>query len=184
MKSLRPSLFAAFAAVLLLGAANLRAAETPAPAAADSRLYVTIGYSDPIRFNQMRWARSSGEDLIIPTLKSSAAEQARFAGYVGEIIVLDEKTQAPDGATVLNLAWNDGAVTADVTQAGKNKYLGVVNRQPLTDHPDFARLRRSIDTAGLPEARRDAAARAELQMELYLALRYLVHHQKTTAPGR
>jgi len=40
-------------------------------------------------------------------------------------------------------------------------------------------LRRSIDQAGLPDARRDATLRADVQMELYLALKYLVKYQKT-----
>ncbi len=173
MKTSRLPLLAAFAALNLLMSA--RATDAPA----DSKVYVRIETSDPIHFERLRYAVTNGDELILSTLKATAAEQARFAEYAGEVIVLDEKAKAPDGATVLLLSWDDRSVFANVARGGKDKYLGVVNRLPLSYHPDYNRLRRSIDQAGLSDARRDAALRADVQMELYLALKYLVKYQKT-----
>ena len=179
MNAQRLTLFTAFAALIFTGVAASATAETPAqPVASGETVYVTIEYFDPIRFDRMRHALTTGDDLILVTLKDSAAEQARFAGYTGTLIVLDEKTKPPVNATVLTLTWNERDVAASVTQAGKSKYLGIVNRQPISYHPDYMHMRQLIDSAGLPDARRDAALRAEVQMDLYKALEYLVNYQK------
>lgn len=175
MRTPRLPLLAAFAALNLL--VSVRAAEAPAPAG--NPLYVRIETSDPIYFDRLRYAVTNGDELVLSTLKATAAEQARFAGYTGEVVVLDEKARAPDGALVLVLSWDGKSVFANVGQGGKDKYLGVVNRLPLSYHPDYNRMRRSIDQAGLQDARRDATLRAEVQMELYLALKYLVKYQQT-----
>ncbi len=179
MKYPRLPLLTAFAALLLPAFSTAVRAETSAsPVAAGDAVYVTIENFDPIRFDRMRYALMTGDELILSTLKSSATEQARFAGYTGTVNVLDENAKPPAGATLLTLTWNGNAVSADVTQAGKSKYLGVVNRLPISYHPDFKRMQLSIDTAGVPNARRDAALRAEVQMDLFQALQYLVRYQK------
>jgi hypothetical protein len=174
MKIPRQPLLAAFAALTLPFITCATKAESPS----SDTVYVTIENFDPIRFDRMRYSLMTGDELILATLKGSAAEQAHFAGYPGTVIVLDENAKPPAGATVLTLTWNGNAVAADVNQAGKGKYLGIVNRLPLSYHPDFKRLQQSIDTAGVPDARRDAALRAEVQMNLFLALQYLVRYQK------
>jgi hypothetical protein len=178
MKTSRQFLFAGLSGLMFAWALFSRAAEV-ASAPAGDKLYVNIEYYDPIRFDHMRYARSTGDELILATLKDSAAAQARFAGYAGEIAVLDEHAKAPAGAPVLTLTWNDGAVAADFAHHGQSKFLGIVNREPLSYHPDFRNMQRSIDSAGLADARRDAAVRAGVQMDLYLALHYLVHYQKS-----
>lgn len=184
MNTPRLTVFAVFAALSLVAAVSPGRGGSPAsPLPARETVYVTIEYFDPIRFDRMRYALMTGEELILSTLKSSAMEQARFAAYTGEVVVLDEKAKAPDGATVLTLTWNGQAVAADVVQKGRSKYLGIVNRLPLSYHPDFTRMRQTIDHAGLPDAHRDAVMRAEVQMDLFMALKYLVRYQKDHPVG-
>lgn len=183
MISTRLLLLVALAALFLPVIATAAKDESPAPSVGlGETVYVTIEYFDPIRFERMRYGLMTGDELILATLRDSAAEQARFAGYAGTVIVLAENAKPPAEATVLRLTWNGNAVGADVTQAGKGKFLGVVNRLPISYHPDFMRMQRSIDTAGVPNARRDAALRAEVQMDLFQALQYLVRYQKGLTP--
>lgn len=169
MNILRPALLLAL--LVLLFAPALRAnAATPA---SGGRLYVTIETFDPIKFNDYRHGRKQPGDLILGTLKGTAADSARLAGMDDEVVVLDEDAKAPEGAPVLRLTWTDGrrTVTADLTENGKNHYLGVVSRKPMLDHPEHQRLLRTVTSALLPEDRNDATVQVQTEMNLYFALK-------------
>jgi hypothetical protein len=168
-----------FAAIVLLSLVAPTVAQADAPAV--EKIYVSIDYSDPLHFERMRLAQAGGAELILSTLKASAAEQARFANYPGEVVVLDEKDKAPDGAKGLLLYWSAGNVTATLLQGGKEKYLGVVSRAPLSDHPDYIRMRQEIQKNGLRAEHRDAELIAATKMNLYQALKYLVIAQQKAA---
>ncbi len=86
--------------------------------------------------------------------------------------MLEENAKAPEGASVLLLTWTDGrTVTADLTENGKNTYLGVVSRVSFLSHPDHKRLTRELRSAVMPYARSDTAVRTETEMNLYFALK-------------
>ncbi len=155
----------------LLAAALPVVASEPLADATDGTLYVTIDTLEPMEFKHFRRARADGRELILSTLKMTADAQARFAGYPGGVVVLDEDTEPPEGAPSLRLTWAEEAVTAELITGGKPRYLGVVNRNPLSEHPDFNRMRREIDRSGSTDRKRDAIVRAETQMNLYLALK-------------
>jgi len=180
MKILRLPLFAALAGLLATTAPSLRAAAAAGVPSGD-RLYVTIAYDDPIGFARFRLAQAGGAELILTTLKDSAAEQARFAGYAGEVVVLDENAKAPEGAPVLLLNWNRDDVTASVTLNGKENYLGVVSRAHLSDHPDYKAMRAEIERNRLRAERRDAELRAATRMQLYQGLKYFVLARQKSA---
>jgi hypothetical protein len=181
MRTSRLPLLATVVALLFSSFVTIARAEPTAnPAPAGETVYVTVEHTDYIQFNDLRYALTTGDDLFMTTLKASAAAQATFASYAGTVVVLDENVKPPSGATVLRLTWTPKVVSADVTQGGKNKYLGVVNSQPISYHPDYMNMKRSIDSAGLPDARRDAALRADLQMYLFKALQYFVRYQKNS----
>ena len=181
MKNARLLLLAASTALLPFADPFVRAEENPSSPAGE-KLYLALDYDDPIAFDRARYAFTTGDELILATLKSAAAEQARVAGYAGEIVVLGEKAKAPAGAAVLTLNWATRDVTADFSDGGHHKYLGVVSNRPLSYHPDHHRLQLAIDTAGLRDARRDAAVRVGVEMNLYVALHYLVDYQQSAAP--
>ena len=155
----------------LLCAPILRAdAETPA---AGRKLYVTIDTFDPMKFDELRYARSESGEIVLSTLKATAAASAKFAGLADEVVVLEENAKAPAGASVLCLTWTDGrrTVTADLTENGKNSYLGVPSRISFLSHPDHKRITRELRSAVMPDASSDAAVRAETEMNLYFALK-------------
>lgn len=139
---------------------------------ATPKLYVTIEATDQIRFHEMRQARTQRGDLVLSTLRQRAVASAELAKLEGEVVVLDEKEMAPAGASVLRLSWpNRGTVTADLTENGKNHYLGVVSRKSLLDHPDHKRLQRDLDVATRPDAFHDANVRVDTEANLYFALK-------------
>lgn len=174
MSTIRLPLFASLAALLL--AAPLPVLAAPATGA-DETVYVSIDSPELISFARFRLARENGDELILSTLQSAAAEQAHFSGYPGKVIVLDEQASAPAGAKVLMLTWSDGVVFATLMQNGREQSLGVVSRNQLSEHPDYQAMRREIDRHQLREARRDAELRAATQMNLYQALKYLQQKQ-------
>ncbi len=154
-----------------------RPSAVPAPGAP---VYVAIEYTSPIRFDRLRYSLMTGDELVLATLKNSATEQARVAGYDGDVIVLDEDAKAPEGAAVMTLTWFDDAVTAVISANGASKYLGVVNRAPLSEHPDYATLQRSIKWAPA-ELHRDTHLEARLKVDLWKAFALLVRYQKNMA---
>jgi len=171
MKTLRLPLFLAMSALLL--APLLRAsADAPAPAS-DGKLYVVIETFDPIKFEDLRHSRGSSGELVLSTLKETAVASAKFAGLNDEVVVLDEDVEAPKGAAVLRLTWTDGgrAVTADLTENGRNHSLGVVSRMDTLMHPDRMRLMRTLQSAGTQQDYRDATIRTETEMNLYFGLK-------------
>ncbi len=176
MKSIRCALLTGLALLLSAVPFRLSAADTVAATSPATKLYVKIDSPDLLNFHDYRLSRVDSSELVLTTLKNSAAAQARFAGYPGEVIVLDENAKAPDGAAVLLLVWDRGVVTATFQQNGREKFLGVVSRTPLSTHPDYSRMRQDIDQ-GLREYRHDAHLRATTQMNLYQALLYLRNYQ-------
>lgn len=135
-------------------------------------IYVTIDALEPLEFRHYRRALGDGSELILTTLKQSAAEQARLAHCAGEVVVLDEKAAPPAKSPVLRLTWTADAVAAELLPAdgGKAINLGIVSGLPLTQHPDYDRMHAEVSRQGLKDHRRDALLRAQTQMNLYLAL--------------
>lgn len=135
-------------------------------------LYVTIDALEPLDFRHYRRALVDGTELILTTLKQSAAAQARLANCPGEVVVLDEKVTPPAKSPVLRLTWTAEAVAAELFPAdgGKAINLGIVSGLPLTQHPNYDRMHAEISRQGLKDHRRDALLRAQTQMNLYLAL--------------
>jgi hypothetical protein len=166
--------------VLLFAPALRAGAATPA---SGGKLYVTIETFDPIKFNDYRHGLKQSGDLVLSTLKETAAASAKLAGLNDEVVVLDDDVKAPAGAPVLCLTWTDGrrTVTADLTENGKNHYLGVVSRKDMLLHPEHQRLMRMLTSAALPEAYRDAVVRTETEMNLYFALKLTVDHRARAA---
>jgi len=172
--------FAGFVALLLAGPLVGAADDAPAPVTSADKLYVTIDYTDPVQFERMRYSRLTQQELIVSTLKNTAATQAAAAGYAGEVTVLDENSKAPEGATVMSLTWGTSSgVTVDLTQGGRKKFLGVARGTALAFHPDHDRMQRRLDRALMPDAHRDEALRVATELELYYALRNVVKHQQS-----
>ena len=178
MKSLRLPLFLALSALLL---APVLRASAVAPAS-DGKLYVVIETFDPIKFEDLRHSRGSSGELVLSTLKETAAASAKFAGLNDEVVVLDEEVKAPKGAAVLRLTWTNGrSVTADLTENGKNHSLGVVSRMDTLLHPDRMRLMRTLQSAGTQQDYRDATIRTETEMNLYFGLKMTVERRARLA---
>lgn len=156
--------------MLVLAAPAFAADTTPPPR--HPTLYVTIDALEPMEFRHQRRALADGSELILTTLQESAAAQARFAHYNGEIVVLAEKAKPPASARVLRLTWTAEAVAAELlpVDGGKVINLGIVSGLPLTQHPDYDRMYAEITRHTLKDARRDVLLRAQTQMNLYLAL--------------
>jgi len=172
MQTLRLALLLVLVAMHLAPVLCARAA-TPA---FGGKLYVTIETFAPIKFQELRYSRTKSGEMILSTLKETAAISAKFAGLNDEVVVLDDDVNAPEGAPVLRLTWINGrgTVTADLTENGKNHYLGVVSRKDMLLHPDHPRLTRMLTSAGVPDAYRDAVVRTETEMNLYFALKLTV----------
>jgi len=169
MKTARVSLFLASLVVLLTPA--LRAAsDVPV---LNNKLYVTVDTFEPIKFNDMRHALAQEADLVLDTLKETAAASAKLAGISDEVVVLDYDEKAPKGASVLCLTWTDGrvTVTADLTENGKSYYLGVVSNESILTHPDRLRLQRAVNLAPRREDVYDATVRTTTEANLYFALK-------------
>ena len=175
MKSLRVALFAGFAVLSGILAPRLAAAALTISPATET-LYVKIDSPNLIAFHDYRFAQTDGSELILATLKKTAADQARFAEYPGEVTVLDDDAKAPAGAAVLLLTWNGVEVHATFMRDGKEKSLGTVSRAPLSNHPDYATMRLELDR-GSSDDRRDAQLRAKTQMQLYQSLRLMRRYQ-------
>ena len=171
-----------FATVLRAADAS---ASSVAPAASAGKLYVAIDTFDPIRFNDLRQARREAGELVLSTLKETAAASARFAGFTDEVIVLDEGAKAPAGARVLRLTWTQGSdVTADLTEHGKNYYLGVVSRKDVLMHPDHQRMLRAMTMNAHPDAAYDAQVRTKTEMNLYFALKQVAVRDARAAAAK
>lgn len=169
---------------LALGlASGLRAAgEMPAPS---EKIYVTIETFDPIKFHEFRQSRVASGELVFSTLTATAANSAKLAGLPAEIVVLDEGVAAPKDATVLRLTWTDGrsTVKADLTEKGKNHYFGVVSAQPISIHPEYARLRRAMELAPNREEANDAGIRSTTEAHLYFALKWVAERRARSKTG-
>jgi hypothetical protein len=178
MKTPRLPLLLVVSALLL--APVLRAAET---AASGEKLYVTIETFEPIEFNELRQSHVKKGEIVLNTLKDTAAASAQLAGLSADVVVLDDEAKAPAGAPVLRLTWTDGrrSVTADLTENGKNHYLGVVSRESLLSHPDHMRLQREVDFAFPSHVRRDAVVRTETEANLYFALKLVANRRARLA---
>jgi len=174
MKSFRSLLFAGAALLSAVPLQLVAAAVTISPAA--ETLYVKADSPDLIWFRHYRLAEVDGSELILATLKKTAADQARFAGYTGAVSVLDDGADAPEGAPVLLLTWSDGVVSATLQRGKANKEMGPVSRTPISNHPDYAQMRQYLDR-GTSEERRDADLRARTQVNLYQSLRLVQRYQ-------
>lgn len=165
---------------VLLLAPVLRAAETAPP---DEKLYVTIDTFEPITFKDLRQSHVKKGEIVLSTLKDTAQASAKLAGVDAEVVVLDEDAKVPAGAPVLRLTWTDGRsnVTADLTENGRNHYLGVVSREPLLSHPEHMRLQREVDSAFPSHVRRDAVVRTETEANLYFALKLVANRRARLA---
>lgn len=179
MKTLRLLLLLVLSALLLVPALRAGAG---APASG-GKLYVTIETFDPIKFNDYRHGRKQPGDLVLSTLKGTATASANLAGLNDEVVVLDEDVKAPEGAPVLRLTWTDGrrTVTADLTENGKNHFLGLVSRKTMLDHPEHKRLLRTVTSALLPEDRNDATVQVQTEINLYFALKLTANHRARIA---
>lgn len=193
MKTLRISFLLGLAALLfapVLRAADANGAVAPKPAATTpaveaGKLYVVIEAFDPIRFNDLRHARREAGELVLSTLKETAVASAKFAGFTDEVIVLDEGAKAPEGARVLRLTWTNGSdVTADLTEQGKNHYLGVVSRKDVLMHPDHARMVRALTMTAHPDAAYDVGVRTKTEMNLYFALKLIADRDARAATAK
>ena len=175
MKPFRFLLLAGAGALFALLPSRLAAAALTVSPATET-VYVKIESPDLITFHRYRLAEVNGSELILSTLKQTAADQARFAGYTGPVSVLDDDAKAPAGAPVLLLTWQGDEVFATLRRGDREQSLGVVSRTKLSTHPDYPEMRKSLDK-GLSEERRDAHLRATTQMNLYVALRILNRYQ-------
>jgi hypothetical protein len=176
MKSFRFLILVGVAALASFGPLRLAAAGGLTVAPATETVYVKIDSPDLIAFHHYRLAEVNGTELILTTLKQTADDQARFAGYAGPVCVLDDDAKAPDGAPVLLLTWNGDAVSATLLRGGREKSLGIVSRTSLATHPNYLEMRKYLDK-GLSEEQHDAHLRAKTQMNLYMALRILTRYQ-------
>jgi hypothetical protein len=176
MKSFRLPLLAGVVALFGLFTLRLAAAEAPTLSPATETLYVKVDSPDLIEFRHYRLAVVDGSELILSTLKKTAADQARFAQYAGKVEALDDDAKAPEGAAVLVLLWDGGAVSATLQRGSQKKQLGAVSRAPLSSHPDYTQMRAELDR-GSRDERRDADLRARTQMNLYEALSQVQRYQ-------
>jgi len=175
MKSFRLPLLAGLAALFGVFTLRLAAAEAVTIAPTET-LYVKADSPDLIAFRHYRLAEVDGSELILATLKKTATDQARFAQYAGKVEVLDDDAKAPDGAAVLVLMWDGGAVSATLRRDSQKKQLGAVSRAPLSSHPDYTQMRAELNR-GSREERRDAGLRAQTQLYLYESLRQVQRYQ-------
>jgi hypothetical protein len=164
--------FALLLAALSLG---LLAADAVPVTPTVEKVYVQINSPDLIFFHHYRLSQVDGHDLILNELKNTAAAQAGFAHYPGELVVLDDEAKAPEGAPVLLLYWDKLTVSASLIRGGKEAYLGVVSRTPYDAHPDYINMQPRLNR-GLPAVQRDEDLRARTQMNLYQALLLLRRH--------
>lgn len=173
-------------AALLVAPVSRAAPATPAAPAEPApapKLYVTIATFEPIRFQDYRLARKQRGDLVLPTLRQTAASCAKLAGLPNEIVVLDEDAPPPPNAAVLRLTWTDGSstVTADLTEQGKNHYLGVASRYSMFDFPEHKRLTRALTAAALPDDRNDVSVATEAELNLYFSLKLVANFRARAA---
>jgi hypothetical protein len=175
MKAFRYLLLAGLAALFSVTSLSLVAADVSISPATET-LYVKVDSPDLIEFRHYRLAVVDGSELILSTLKKTAADQARFAQYPGKVEVLEDDAKAPEGAAVLVLMWDGGAVSATLQRGSQKQQLGAVSRAPLSGHPDYAQMRLELDR-GSRDERRDADLRAKTQMYLYESLRQIQRNQ-------
>jgi len=176
MKSFRLPLLAGVIALFGLFSLRLVAAEPLTIAPATETLYVKADSPDLIAFHDYRRSKVDGSELILATLKKTAADQARFANYAGKVEVLDDEAKVPEGAAVLILTWNGEKVSATLQRGKREKSLGLVSAAPLAGHPDYPEMRKQLDR-GSPEERSDAHLRTRTQMSLYESLRLVQRYQ-------
>ena len=171
------ALFASFASVV---SANNKTADSP-------KLFVVVETFEPIAFENLRQGRKESGDLVLGTLRGTATASAELAQLPDEIVVLDEKENAPENAPVLRLTWTDGrgTVAAELIENGKKYNLGIVSREPLLSHPDYNRLKRQLDIAAMQaDARHDASVRTATEMNLYVALKAVANRRARIAAGK
>ena len=142
----------------------------------DQTLYVVVDNIDEAKFEHARYSRVNGQEIIMTTLKTHAAELASAANWKGSVTVLDYDTPAPVGARVLLLTWDRGEATL---VRGKDKaFLGVVSTRQLAFHPDHERIIRQIVPSTRPDEHYDSLLRARTEMDLFVALQLAAEHEK------
>lgn len=179
MKSFRLPLFARVVALFGLFSLRLVAAEPLTIAPATETLYVKIDSPNLIAFHDYRRSEVDGGELILATLKKTAADQVRFSKYPGKVEVLDDDAKAPEGAAILLLTWNGKKVSATLLRGKREKSLGLVSAAPLAGHPDYSQMRQELDR-GTSDERSDAHLRTSTQMSLYESLRLVQRYQVKT----
>lgn len=177
MKLLRCATLASTLALSLvaIGTVSAGAAVTLSPAT--EALYVKIDSADILSFHHYRRALVDGRELLLATLKQTAADQARLANYPGKLVVLEDDAEVPEGAPELLLYWNGSDVSAALRRGSRERALGVVSRTPLANHPDYAQMRAAMNQGSVNE-RRDAVLRSEVQRDLYQALRVALRYRE------
>lgn len=181
MRTLPLRLLLIFAALFASVAnANDNTADSP-------KLYVVVETFEPIAFENLRQGRKESGDLVLGTLRNTATASAEFAQLPDQVVILNEKENAPENAPVLRLTWTDGrgTVAAELIENGKKYNLGIVSREPLLSHPDYNRLKRQLDMAAMQaDARHDAVVRTETEMNLYAALKAVANRRARIAAGK
>jgi hypothetical protein len=153
----------------------MRATEAGVPAAAAPMLYVAIDYVDERPFEEGRYSRVNGQEIILTTMRERASELAKAAHWPGPVTILDVGAKAPAGARVLTMLWDRGE--ALISDGPKSYFLGVVTVRPLAFHPDYKRISKPIFDAGLMrDAKHDALLRAHTEMSLFVALQLAAEH--------
>lgn len=174
--------FGIFAVIALLTQTR---ADDSAPAGSTSpsdRLYVTVETSNEVAFDRYRWSTETGADLVIPTLKAKAAPMAKAAGFIGEIVVLDENVPAPPDARVLRLTWSPAGHRHDMTiqieylfnSKAHPKFLGVVSNQNLRYSPEYEEFADKLMVPKFVPDRRDTIEAAKIAYSLYFGLERIV----------
>lgn len=163
--------------VLLLGMLTL-AAPAVSRLAADGlvpgeRLYVTVGFDDPIFEQHYRYGYNDGKDIVLDTLRQRAEADAKKAGWPTAIVVLGDKTPPPPNEPVLRITWTEQHdVVAEYlpSKDAKAYYLGVLSRTALAFGPDPNGAVNRISSAVNDLDRRDQQVKEAVDTYLYTAL--------------
>ncbi|HVW22607.1 MAG TPA: hypothetical protein VHC86_15435 [Opitutaceae bacterium] len=174
---------------LLLGALTL-AGPAVARLAADGlvpgeKLYVTIGFDNPIFEEHYRYGYNDGKDIVLDTLRERAADDAKKAGWPTPIVVLGDKSQPPPNEPVLRITWTDqNAVVGEYlpNKDAKPYYLGVLSRTALAFGPDPNGAVSRIHSAVNDLARRDQQVKEDVATYLYVALGLTEKHLHIPRP--
>lgn len=147
-------------------------------------LYLRIETHDVQMFERLRYGENSGDEIVVSTVRTSAAEQAKFAELSRNVIVLPEGAKAPKGAKELVMYWGLHDVTAELNDGlhTKPKFLGVVSRTNFSSHPNSVGMWGEVNRAGL-SMRKDSMLRANTQMYLYVSLQRAARELKKLSKG-